>query len=326
MKTISRYFGPVLAAVIFIAALVVLSRQFTLENLRQVANNVLQLLEHHPLAIVAALAFTVANYVVLVGYDLLAVRYLGIDVPLRKIAFCSFTAYACSANFNATVAGTSIRYRLYFAWGVAPAKILRLLVVLALTFWFGMLALAGAVFIFAPLSVPAEFHLAFHDTRPLGVVLMTIAVLYVAMSLFFEGSISIPYTSWKLPVPPFALTVNQILVSSLDLLLVAAVLYCLWPANDPIGYFRVLDIYLLVFVLGVLAHIPGGYGVNELVLATVIPDKSIFLQVLASWLLFRMIYQILPLLLAAVMLGWYEVKLFKRKDAGLDDRVAVECE
>ena len=40
------------------------------------------------------------------------------------------------------LAGTSIRYRLYSVWGVPPLKILQLLVILGLTFWFGVFALA----------------------------------------------------------------------------------------------------------------------------------------------------------------------------------------
>ncbi len=59
------------------------------------------------------------------------------------MALASFTAYTCGYNFGSTLAGTSVRYRLYSAWGVPPLKILQLLIILALTFWFGMLALGG---------------------------------------------------------------------------------------------------------------------------------------------------------------------------------------
>jgi len=232
-------------------------------------------------------------------------------VPSRKVAFGAFTAYACGFNFGATLAGTSVRYRLYSSWGVPGAKILQLLVVLALTFWFGMLALAGTVFIFAPLPVPAAFLLPIHDTRPLGVLLLAAAVVYVGLSYFYEGSI--PLWRWKVPVPPFGLTLCQVAIASLDLLLVAAVLYSLWPPGNPTDYFRVLDIYLFVFVIGVLTHVPGGYGVMETILATIIPGELLRNEVFASWLLFRVIYFILPMLIAVVMLGWYELRIFKRR-------------
>ena len=68
--------------------------------------------------IVAASLLTLLNYIILVGYDWFAVRWVGEkDLPLRKIALASFTGYAYSYNFGATLFGTSIRYRLYSAWG-----------------------------------------------------------------------------------------------------------------------------------------------------------------------------------------------------------------
>ena len=71
----------------------------------------------------AASLLTVLNYAILVGYDWFAVRWVGEkDLPLRKIALASFTGYAFSYNFGATLFGTSIRYRLYSAWGMPLLK------------------------------------------------------------------------------------------------------------------------------------------------------------------------------------------------------------
>ena len=73
--------------------------------------------------IAAAALLTLLNYAILVGYDWFAVRWVGEkDLPLRKIALASFTGYAFSYNFGATLFGTSIRYRLYSAWGVSLRK------------------------------------------------------------------------------------------------------------------------------------------------------------------------------------------------------------
>ena len=107
--------------------------------------------------ITAAAVLTLLNYVILVGYDWLAVRWVGEkDLPLRKIAMASFTGYAFSYNFGATLFGTSIRYRLYSAWGVTARKILDLLVILGLTFWFGVFTLAGIIFVVTPFPIPVE--------------------------------------------------------------------------------------------------------------------------------------------------------------------------
>jgi uncharacterized membrane protein YbhN (UPF0104 family) len=97
---------------------------------------------------------------------------------LRKIALASFAGYAFSYNFGATLFGTSIRYRLYSAWGVPLLKIVKLLVILGLTFWFGVFGLAGVVFVVTPFSIPAGLNhlkLPFAHTFWVGVALLLIA-------------------------------------------------------------------------------------------------------------------------------------------------------
>ena len=46
---------------------------------------------------------TTASYFVLVGYDLLALRTIGQRLPLRQVAFASFTGYVASYNLGATL-------------------------------------------------------------------------------------------------------------------------------------------------------------------------------------------------------------------------------
>lgn len=306
-KSPLRLLGPLLVLLIFSGAVWLLCTQLTAAEMQKVGQRLREIVATSPCAIVLAVGLTVANYVILVGYDLLAVRYVGVTLSLRRVALASFTAYACGYNFGSTLAGTSVRYRLYSAWGIPPIKILQLLIILALTFWFGLLALAGVVFIVAPLAMPPILHLPFADTRPFGIILLSVALVYVGLSALHCGSVRL--LRWRLPVPPFKLTVYQVLIASADLLLVAGVLYALWPASEPVGYLGVLGIYMLVFVSGVLTHVPGGYGVMEAVLVTIMPDFGARSDVIASWLLFRVIYYIIPLLFAAVLLGWHEMLL-----------------
>jgi uncharacterized membrane protein YbhN (UPF0104 family) len=313
----SRLLGPLLVLLLFGAAVYLLCTQLTVDDLRKIGRRLEDIVERSPGTIVAAIGLTALNYLILVGYDLLAVRYVGVPLPLRRVALASFTAYTCGYNFGSTLAGTSIRYRLYSAWGVPPMKILQLLIILALTFWFGMLFLGGVVFIAAPLDLPDKLcevlgkaHLHFTTTRPLGVFCLTLALAYIGLSALHYESVKLGRR--RLPVPPFKLTVCQVLIASADLLLVAGVLYVLWPASEPISYLQVLGVYMLVFVTGVLTHVPGGYGVMEEVLILVIPDVGARSDVIASWLLFRVIYYIIPLFFSLAALGSYELVLHHR--------------
>lgn len=259
--------------------------------------------------IAAASILMVLNYVILIGYDWLAVRWVGEkDLSLRKIALASFTGYAFSYNFGATLFGTSIRYRLYSAWGVRLLKILDLLLILGLTFWFGVFTLAGVVFIVTPLPIPKELqhlNLPVDGTFWVGVALLLIAAGYIALSAFHRKPLRI--FGWQLPVPPLKLTLYQITIACGDLLVAAAVLYVLLlPAE--VGYMRVLSVFMLAFTVSVLTHVPGGYGVFEAIFLRCFPKEQ-GAAVLAAILVFRMIYYWAPLVIAAIMLGYHELTL-----------------
>ena len=93
---------------------------------------------------------TVINYgVILVFYDYLAFRFAEVPISLARVAFAALTSYPFSYNFGATLAGIPLRYRLYSSWGISLTKIVQLLVILALTFWFGVFFISGVLFVFA---------------------------------------------------------------------------------------------------------------------------------------------------------------------------------
>ena len=65
---------------------------------------------------------------------------------------------------------------------------------------------------------------------------------------------------------------------------------------------------MLAFVAAVLSHVPGGYGVFDVLIVEFLP-KDRGAAVVAALLVFRVIYYWLPLLIAAAMLGWNEWRL-----------------
>jgi uncharacterized membrane protein YbhN (UPF0104 family) len=285
--------------------------------------------------IVFALILTIFNYVILVGYDFLAVRYVREPLALWKVALASFTGYACSYNIGATVAGTSIRYRLYSAWGMSPLKILQLLVILGVTFWFGVFALAGVIFVADPPHAPAidcaaaaatlphqqhdalliwtveHLPLLFQYIRPLGAILLASAVAYLGLAAWHQGSVKL--LRWTLPVPPFKLTVYQLAVATADLLVAALVLFLLMPKMPGIDYLEFVGIYMVAYVLVVLSHVPGGLGVLEPVILLLLPC-NFRLEAFAALLVFRVIYFWVPLLIALLLLVGYELVLRRQPE------------
>ncbi len=307
INRLASHFGRLLVLLVFLVAAWLLYDRLKEYTFGQIREAIAAMPTWH---IVAASLLTVLNYVILIGYDWLAVRWVGEkNLPLRKIALASFAGYAFSYNFGATLFGTSIRYRLYSAWGVPLLKIVKLLVILGLTFWFGVFALAGVVFVVAPFSIPSGLNhlkLPFAHTFWVGVALLLIALGYVILdALHYRRPLR--FFRWRVSLPPLRLTLYQIVIACGDLLVAAAILYTLLPPVEG-GYVRVLGVFMLAFVAAVLSHVPGGYGVFDVLIVEFLP-KEHGPAVVAALLVFRVIYYWLPLLIATAMLGWNEWRL-----------------
>ncbi len=116
-----------------------------------------------------ALLLTALDYVVMTGYDSLAFRYIRRSLPYRKIALASFIGYAFSNNVGlAMIAGSSVRFRLYSAWGMSGLEIARVVAFYTVTLWLGLFAVSGAVFLLEPTAVPALLDMPFATVRPPG--------------------------------------------------------------------------------------------------------------------------------------------------------------
>jgi len=311
MKRFLNIFGRLLVLAIFLGAAWLLYARLKQYTCQQILDAVSGIAWWH---IAAALLLTVLNYVVLVGYDWFAVRWvIGDRFPLRKIATASFCGYAFSYNFGATLFGTSIRYRFYSVWGIPLLKILELLVILGLTFWFGVFTLAGLVFVATPFSIPERIEnvqMPFTHTFWIGVILLVIAAGYVLLSFVCRKRLRL--FGWEVPVPPPKLTLYQIVIACGDLLVAAAVLHSLLPPTEG-GYVRILGIFMLAFVVAVLTHVPGGYGVFDVLVMNFMPQDQ-GPAVFAGLLVFRLIYYWIPLLIAACMLGYHELTLSKEDE------------
>lgn len=103
-----------------------------------------------------------------------------------------------------------------------------------------------------------------------------------------------------LRLPGRRLTFLQLVITALDVAAAATVLYLLLPEAPPFGAFML--IYLLALAAGVLSHVPGGVGVFEAILLAAFADKLGAAPLAAALLLYRLIYVVLPLLVACLFL------------------------
>jgi glycosyltransferase 2 family protein len=259
-----------------------------------------------------AICLSALGYVVMIGYDILGFSYINRTLAAKKIAFTNFISSVFSNTIGfALVTGSAIRYRFYSNWGVSPLAIAQIIAFANFTFWLGMFAVAGIMFLANPLKIPTQLHFPFVTARPIGVIFLLLVAAYLLGSLLIKQPLVIRGQQFRFP--SFQISLVQIAVSSFDWILAAAVLYPLLPANTPLSFLDFLGIYLLAMFAGVVSNVPGGLGVFETVILLILSPKVSPAAVFGSLLAYRAIYYFLPLLVAAGLLGLYELKYARKK-------------
>ncbi len=258
-----------------------------------------------PQQIAIALAVTTINFVVLTGYDWIAVHYLKKQLPLRKIMVGAIIGYAFSNIVGWMLGGTAVRYRLYSRWGFSFVEVLAFISILSVTFWLGMFMLAGVAFVLLPVQLPDEYmeHLHF-SPRLYGYFFLICVGAYLCATIWIRKPIRIGTQYFAFPPPRLSLV--QLSVSAADFALASLVLYLLLPHNTA-TYGTVLVSYLAAMIVTVILHVPGGFGVLELIVLELLtkdaaqPDTNLPVAVTCGILLFRVIYYIVPGIVALVL-------------------------
>ena len=63
------------------------------------------------------------------------------------------------------IAGASVRYRLYSAWGLSAFEITKVVAFCTVTLWLGLFSLGGLTFLLEPIWVPELLHLPVCSAR-----------------------------------------------------------------------------------------------------------------------------------------------------------------
>jgi phosphatidylglycerol lysyltransferase len=305
--------GPALGLVLFLAALWVLHHALSGYHYRELAAGARAVPAS---CLLSALLLTALNYLVLTGYDALAFRYIGRTLEYGRIAFASFIGYAFSNNIGLSmVAGISVRYRLYTSWGLSILEVTKMVAFYTLTLWLGLLFAGGLAFIAEPVALPALMKLPFVSARSLGVVFLAAVCGYVGWCALRRKPVVILHREIELPSAP--LSAMQIALSSLDWLLAGSALYVLLPEVPGLSFPAFIGIYILAQVAGLVSQVPGGLGVFETAVILLLPPGPAAPQIVGALLLYRGIYYLLPLVIAAVMMGTYELVAAKTQVKGL---------
>lgn len=257
-----------------------------------------------PATLLAALAFTALSFAALTLYDLGALAFIGRQLPLPVVALTSFCAYAVgnTLGFGALTAG-AIRYRFYTSQGVEPEEIAGIVTFVTVAFGLGLAGVAA----FGLLSAAGEFaHL---PLSPTGLQWVGFIVLAVLTGLVFAAgsgrTVRLFAREWRLPSR--RLMLRQFLATAVDVSASAAVLWALLPAGSA-SLPAVVALYAVAVGLGVLSHVPAGLGVFETVIVAGLGDRVGMEAVLGALVLYRVIYHLVPLVLAVLAISLLEMR------------------
>ena len=303
LKRIAPFLKPVFILVLFAASLRVLQDTLAHYRYRDVIDYFHRMSWGQALL---AIGLTLTGYLVMTGYDTMAVHYIRHPLPYAKIAMASFIGYAFNNNVGLSgLVGGSLRYRLYNAWRLTAVEIAKVIAFCTISFWLGFVLLGGTFFILAPPLVPSTVHLPFGSVRLLGFLLLLPAIVYIGWIAIRREPVRLRQWEFELPSP--ALFAGQLVTSTLDWSIAAAVLYLLLPNQLPLSFVRFLGIFLLAQVAGVISTVPGGLGVFEAVCLVFLAPYYSASDILGSLVAFRCIYYLLPLFAATILLAAHEI-------------------
>lgn len=253
-----------------------------------------------------AVLATALSYIALTGYDASGLRYAGAHVAPGTVAATSFIAYALgnTVGLGSLTAG-SVRTRLYTAAGVDAARVTE-----AVAFDAGALGVSTTAFGAVGLLWGAP-HIAAITHLPAAmlevVALLVLGGVVALLALCMRQRHVTLFGRWEIRLPPPGLAARQFAISAADMSAAAAALWVLMPAG-AVDLPTFVAFYALAVTLGVLSQSPGGLGVFEAVILLGCSGQAAPADVLAALLIYRVIYFLLPLVVAAGMLGVFELR------------------
>src|SRR6185369_4184784 len=172
--------------------------------------------------------------------------------------------------------------------------------------------LGGLSMLMQPVQAGDVMHVTPNLARVVGVAMMSVVVVYVITGtirrkpLMFRGA--------PVNLPGVGMSLLQVTTACIDLCLASGVLYVLMPEGSTGSFIGFMGIYLLAAAAGLVSSVPGGLGVFEIVLLKLTAGPAD--AKLAAVLAYRVIYYVLPFLLALIVMvaheAWLKRRLFAR--------------
>src|SRR6202142_4271150 len=285
-----------------------------------------------PAHVVLAALCVIGAFCTLTFYDFFALRTIGKKhVPYRIAALSSFTSYSIGHNIGATVfTGGAIRFRIYSDYGLSAVDVAKICFLAGLTFWLGNPFVLGIGMAWPPWAASAMDQLPPAINRLIAFGVLGAIVAYFVWLSLGEERRELGQNGWKVRLPSAPLTLVQILIGVVDLGFCALAMYLLMPAQPGIDFISLAVVFILATLLGFASHAPGSIGVFDAAMLVALPQFGRE-QLLATLVVFRILYFMIPFGIAISIMGTRELWLSvvqpwqqRRKQAGIGWEIRTE--
>lgn len=242
-----------------------------------------------------AMTLVAFTYTCFVSYDLLARRHVGHQLPAHRVSMIAYVAFAMNLSLGAIVGGMSFRYLLYSRAGLSLRAITHVVAFSVLTNWLGYVLVLGFVLSVVGIVMPPGWRIPEQVGPFLGAGCLLLVTVYLGLCRYSRQR-EVRLRRLRLSLPSFKMALAQLLGGALNWLAVASLLWILLPGGTP--HLEVLSVHLVSGVAAVLTHIPAGLGVQEAVFIAFFGDRLATPKIIAALLVYRVLYYVIPLLLA----------------------------
>lgn len=252
-------------------------------------------------SVLLALGLSATSFLLMGVIEWLGLRWAGARVAIVSALSGSFIASAIAHTLGANlIVSGAVRARYYAKYGITLRQVAATTLFHGFSFSVGLATLAGLSLLLAgSRDIAAVSRIANPVADGLGAILLAAVGGYVVLCLTLRKRLRALGHSVKLP--SFRVALAQLTIGAVDNAVAAAIIWVLLPAGS-IGYFTFVSAYAPSVVLGLASHVPGGVGVFEGSVSSLLKGFEPA-GLAAAFLGYRLFFFLLPLLVAGVALG-----------------------
>ncbi len=251
-----------------------------------------------PRRIVFSILATFVSLGMLALFDVLAARVVvGHRVSAKLAAFAGAVTQAISnlLGFHA-ITGIALRYRIYATAGVGMGDLARIVSLAGLGLALGFIVVITGALCWQPAIT--------HGWGRLPGVVLALALIALLCWLGRRPR-TLRVWRWPLAFPGADIAAAQMLVGGIEMTAAIGALYLLLPPATAPPFVDFLPIYVGAVVAGIVSHSPGGLGVFETIMLASFPAEA-RAELLVAMVCYRVIYSVLPFVLASAALATFE--------------------